>query len=143
MTSIPLIEPKAPITEALIRHLVHSFYARIRQDEELGPIFNRVIGGNWDKHLATMVDFWSSVSLGTGRYTGKPHAAHRNLGLSPEHFERWLEIFRQTALDVCPEAADFFLDRANRIADSLQIGLNIGPKALNLPGNAPKSQAAS
>jgi hemoglobin len=28
---------------------------------------------------------------------------------------------------------DFFRDRAHRIADSLQIGLGIGPKALRLP----------
>ena len=137
MTPIPLIEPKAPITEAMIRHLVHSFYARVRRDPELGPIFERVIGDAWDGHLARMVDFWSSVSLGTGRYGGKPHLAHRDLGLSAEHFGRWLGIFRDTAEDVCPEAAAFFLDRANRIAESLQIGLDIGPSALNLPGAPP------
>ncbi len=137
MTSIPLIEPKAPITEAVIRRLVHSFYARVRRDEELGPIFERAIGDGWDRHLANMVDFWSSVSLGTGRYRGKPHLAHRGLGLSPEHFGRWLGLFRQTAEEVCPEAAPFFIDRAERIADSLQIGLDIGPKALRLPGLPP------
>ena len=129
MTSIPLIEPKAPITEATIRHLVHSFYARVRQDEALGPIFAKVVGDDWDRHLANMVDFWSSVSLGTGRYSGRPHQAHRSLGLSPEHFERWLGLFRDTAQEACPEAAPFFIDRANRIAESLQIGLGIGPKA--------------
>ena len=133
MTAIPLIEPKAPVTEALIRHLVHSFYARVRRDEVLGPIFADVIGESWDGHLTKMVDFWSSVSLGTGRYRGKPHLAHRSLGLSPEHFEHWLGLFRNTAQEVCPEAAPFFIDRAERIAESLQIGLNIGPKALRLP----------
>jgi len=143
-TRIPLFEPKAPITEAMIRHLVHSFYARVRQDGELGPIFERVIGDGWDGHLATMVDFWSSVSLGTGRYRGKPHLAHRDLGLSPEHFQRWLTLFRETASETCPEeAAAFFLDRANRIADSLQIGLNIGPKALNLPDRRSGARTAS
>jgi hemoglobin len=80
-----------------------------------------------------MVEFWSSVALGTGRYAGKPHLAHRDLGLSPDHFGRWLSLFEATARETCPgDAAAFFIDRANRIADSLQIGLNIGPKALDL-----------
>lgn len=56
------------------------------------------------------------------------------MGLSPAHFQRWLALFEMTAYEVCPaDAAAFFVDRAHRIADSLQIGLNIGPNALNLP----------
>ena len=130
---IPLVQPKAQITEALIKRLVHDFYGRVLQDEILGPIFTRAVGHRWDEHLATMVDFWSSVALGTGRYAGKPHIAHSSLGLSPTHFDRWLGLFEATTCEVCPEnAAAFFMDRAHRIADSLQIGLNIGPKALHL-----------
>ncbi len=77
-----------------------------------------------------MVAFWSSVALTTGRYMGKPHLAHRGLGLSPHHFRRWLALFEATARDTCGEAAPFFIDRAHRIADSLMIGLDIGLKAL-------------
>jgi hemoglobin len=74
------------------------------------------------------------VVLRTGRYGGKPHVAHRDLGLSPAHFERWLSLFAATARDICAaDAAALFVDRAHRIAESLQIGLNIGPKALTLP----------
>jgi hemoglobin len=132
---IPLVEPKAHITETLIHRLVHAFYTRIRHDDELGPIFARAVGHRWDEHLATMVDFWSSVALSTGRYGGKPHLAHRGLGLTPAHFERWLALFVATAGEICSaDAAAFFVDRAHRIADSLQIGLNIGPKALNWNG---------
>jgi hypothetical protein len=36
------------------------------------------------------------------------------------------------AQEVCGDAAVFFIDRARRIADSLMIGLDIGPTALNL-----------
>src|SRR5579871_4818782 len=85
------------ITEELIRELVHGFYARIRRDGVLGPIFDRVIGEDWDPHLAKMCDFWSSVMRMTGRYKGNPMLAHMRLKMvRPEHFERWLALFRET-----------------------------------------------
>jgi hemoglobin len=122
------------ISETLVAHLVDTFYGRIRQDPVLGPIFEARLQGRWDTHLAAMVDFWSSVTMLTGRYRGKPHVAHEPLGLTPEHFQRWLGLFEATVGDLCTgPAAALFIDRAHRIADSLQIGLNIGPKALNLP----------
>src|SRR4051812_9603743 len=108
-TRIPLVKPAAPITEAMIRHLVHAFYARVLEDAMLGPIFRTALGHRWDEHLATMVDFWSSIAFGTGRYGGKPHVAHRGLGVSSVHFRQWLSLFEATALETCgPEAAAFF-----------------------------------
>jgi hemoglobin len=130
---LPLVQPRAVVTEAMITDLVRAFYDRVLRDESLGPIFRRRLSHRWDEHLAIMVDFWSSVALTTGRYSGKPQVAHQDLGLSPAHFARWLALFESTAAEVCGEAAAFFIDRAHRIADSLMIGLNIGPKALNLP----------
>lgn len=133
-TSIPLIEPAKGVTEDLIRRLVRSFYSRVLKDPELGPIFQKALAHRWDEHLAIMDDFWSSIALRTGRYHGKPQAAHRSLGLLGPHFERWLALFEETASEICePDVTAFFIDRANRIADSLQIGLDIGPKALKLP----------
>jgi hemoglobin len=117
----------------MIVALVHTFYDRVLQDDLLGPIFSRALSHRWSDHLATMVDFWSSVALGDGRYGGKPHVAHQGLGLSPMHFARWLRLFEATAREVCGGAAGFFIDRAHRIGESLQIGLGIGPKALRLP----------
>jgi hemoglobin len=124
-----------PVTEDAIARLVDAFYAKVREDPRLGPIFVGAIGDDgWADHLATLRDFWSSVVLKTGRYGGKPHLVHRDLDLCPEHFERWLALFEMTAREVCPgEAAGFFVDRAHRIADSLMMGLNIGPKAVTLP----------
>jgi hemoglobin len=85
-------------------------------------------------HLRLMVDFWSSVALRTGRYQGKPQAAHMGMNLTPELFARWLSLFEETAREICePDVAEFFIDRAGRIAESLQIGLGIGAKALRLP----------
>ena len=58
-------------TEAEIADLVHRFYARVRADALLGPIFDAHIV-EWDPHLARMVDFWSSALRGTRRYRGAP-----------------------------------------------------------------------
>jgi len=132
--SIPIVSPAEGVTEELIRRLVETFYDRVIRDPELGPIFQKALSGRWSKHLALMVDFWSSVALRTGRYQGKPQAAHMGMSLTPELFSRWLALFEQTARELCePDAAAFFVDRAQRIAESLQIGLGIGPKALRLP----------
>jgi len=116
----------AGVTEEMIEALVHAFYRRARTDPVLGPVFEREVG-DWAPHLAKMCDFWSSVTLMSGRYHGTPMQAHARLaGIGPEHFARWLELFGQTALQVCPaEAAALFVDRAQRIAESLQLGIAI------------------
>ncbi len=134
---IPAMESENPrrrplddaITEELIRDVVHRFYARIRGDEVLGPIFERVIGENWDPHLAKMCDFWSSVMRMTGRYKGNPMVAHMRLKMvRPEHFERWLCLFRETVEENCqPGLAALFLSRAENIARSLQLGMFYKP----------------
>ncbi|HEU4550684.1 MAG TPA: group III truncated hemoglobin, partial [Rhizomicrobium sp.] len=63
----PLRQPVHPgIDEAMVERLVHAFYAKVRADKDIGPIFNRVIGDNWDVHLSRMCDFWSSVMLMSG-----------------------------------------------------------------------------
>lgn len=129
------------LSEDLVERLVDTFYNRIREDEVLGPIFEERLAGRWDRHLEAMVEFWSSVVLLTGRYRGRPHEAHRPLGLTTEHFSRWLALFEATVSELCAgPAAAMFIGRAHRIADSLQIGLNIGPKALRL---APVAQGAA
>lgn len=127
---VPLAQPRAAVSEELIRSLVQAFYGRVLRDEVLGPVFRARLGHRWGEHVDIMVDFWSSVALATGRYAGKPHLAHHGLGLSPDHFRRWLALFEATAGETCGEAAPFFVDRARRIADSLMIGLGTGPNAL-------------
>ena len=117
----------AGVTEPMIRELVHTFYGRVRQDPQLGPIFNREVE-DWDAHLAKLSDFWSSVMLMTGRFKGRPMAAHAAVGdITPAHFVRWLELFAQTAQEVCPPAAAaLFAGRARTIGQSLQMGLAAG-----------------
>ena len=121
------ISPGYPlgVTEEMIHDLVHAFYGRVRADEVLGPIFEAKIE-DWTPHLAKMCDFWSSVILMSGRYHGTPMIAHARLPVEASHFARWLGLFEETALEVCPpEAAALFVDRSQRIAQSLQMGIAV------------------
>ncbi len=125
------------IDEAYIARLVDTFYTRIRAHDVLGPIFQEVIGDNWDPHLSKMKDFWASVALNSGQYSGKPVPAHQKLThVQRAHFQTWLALFRQTLEDTAPsnEAVDYFMERAERIAESLQLAMFGTP---GLPGYRP------
>src|SRR5579884_2669717 len=87
------------VTEEMVADLVPAFYAKVRQDPLIGPIFNREVG-DWDEHLAKLCDFWSSVLLMTGRFHGQPMAVHVRIPeIAPEHFERWLALFEETTAE--------------------------------------------
>jgi hemoglobin len=108
-------------SEEQIAELVDRFYARVRGDEMLGPIFEAAIGDHWGPHLARMRAFWSSVMLASRTYKGNPMVAHLNLPrLTREHFDRWLERWRQTTGELCTEsAAAQFISKAEMIAERL------------------------
>ena len=81
----------------------------------------------WEPHLAQMCAFWSSVALMSGRYHGTPMVKHMPLPVDAAHFDRWLELFEATAHELCPpEAAAHFVERARRIAASLELGIANG-----------------
>lgn len=114
------------IDEAYISRLVEAFYARIRAHEELGPIFETAIGDDWDHHLGAMKAFWASVALNAGQYSGKPVPAHKkHTSIQPWHFKVWLALFEQTLVETAstPGAIRYFMERAERIAKSLQLAL--------------------
>jgi hemoglobin len=115
------MEPK--ITEAEIDMLVDAFYAKVRLDPDIGPIFNAIVG-DWPHHLATLKDFWSTVLLTTSRYKGDPMMKHLQLPLDPEHFERWLSLFADTANEVLPPChAANVIARSQRIAENFKAGI--------------------
>ncbi len=114
------------VDETMIDRLVRHFYGQIRLDPTLGPIFSaRIVArdGSWEPHLQKMCAFWSSVMLRTGRYHGMPMPAHARLPVDAAHFDRWLVLFEDSAREVCGAAADLFIDRARRIAQSLELGV--------------------
>jgi hemoglobin len=104
--------------------LVHTFYDAVRADAVLAPVFDAVIGDRWDTHLARMVDFWSTVMLGTKEFHGNVFGKHMALqGVEAAHFARWLTLFEQTAERLfSPVDASGFIVNARRIAASLQYG---------------------
>ena len=115
----------APITEGDIARLIPAFYERVRQDPWLGPIFDDAID-DWPHHLEKLEAFWSSVLLTSGRYKGQPMVAHvrHEQHMTTENFARWLALWRQTSDEIlAPEAAAIFQQKADRIAESLQLGV--------------------
>jgi len=79
-----------------IENLVDSFYAKVREDSSLGPIFKNQIGDNWDQHLDKMYRFWQTVLLNEHTYSGSPFAPHARLPIGKDHFDRWLGLFHET-----------------------------------------------
>ena len=119
------VQARTGIDEDMIRRLVHGFYDRVRADEMLGPVFEARIT-DWTPHLAQMCAFWSSVTLMTGRYRGRPMQKHAPLPVGAAHFDRWLALFDRAARELCPpEAAEFFIEKAHMIADSLETGIGV------------------
>jgi hemoglobin len=119
------VADRTGIDDAMIEMLVRTFYGRVKEDPLLGPIFLDAVE-DWDAHIETLCRFWSSVTLMTGRYSGRPMAVHAPLDIERTHFLRWLKLFEQTANEVCPpEAALLFIDRAGKIAESLRQGLSL------------------
>ncbi len=80
-----------------IELLVDTFYGKVQKDDLIGPIFDRVIEDRWPHHLQKMYQFWETI-LFEDQYTyrGRPFPPHISLGLTEEHFDRWLSLFTET-----------------------------------------------
>ena len=116
------IQAETGLDEPLLERLVCAFYGTARRDPVIGHLFDDV--QDWEAHIARITTFWSSVALMSGRYHGNPMAPHLRLPLEPAHFARWLALFEQTVRDLCSEAGDdLLLEKARRIAQSLQFGV--------------------
>ncbi|HLU14787.1 MAG TPA: group III truncated hemoglobin [Burkholderiaceae bacterium] len=117
-----------------IRELVDQFYARIRSDAVLGPIFNEHIH-DWPTHLDIMVRFWSSILLGSGQYSGTPMPKHIALpGLDASMFRHWLALFHQTTAELSNrDMAHQAEELAQRIARSLWFGYQMHREPNRMP----------
>jgi hemoglobin len=72
---------------------VDRFYDKVKEDALLGPEFAHV---NWLHHLPVMYSFWSSMLLGEQSYRGNPLQKHLPLPIGTVHFNRWLQLFKET-----------------------------------------------
>ncbi|ETI64566.1 MAG: group III truncated hemoglobin [Sphingobium sp.] len=128
-----------------LKALVDAFYARVRADAALGPIFNNAIA-DWPEHLDKLAAFWSSVILTSGRYKGQPvpaHMKHKDR-ITPALFDRWLALWAQTTDELMtPPAAAALQDRAARIAQSLQLAMFFRLDRQPIPGPARRTADAT
>ncbi len=130
---IPVTSPKAGppadgLDEKMIRAVVDRFYAAAREDPVIGPVFKAAVPDErWRAHIETIIDFWTSMLLGSRRYEGRPLRKHLMLpNLEDAHFQRWLALFRRTVEELCPPAvAAFWADRAERIGNSFRISVRM------------------
>lgn len=115
-----------PLNENGLRQLVDAFYARVRADDALGPVFNAAIA-HWPEHLEKLTAFWSSVMLTSGRYKGQPVPAHlkHRAAMTAPMFDRWLALWGEVTDQLMePAAAAQLQAKAARIAESLQLAVH-------------------
>ena len=119
------------ITVEQIDLLVERFYAEVRNNSRLAPLFADNMSGSWDVHLAKMKGFWRSVLLKTGEYKGRPVPVHLKIKpIDADDFEEWLQLFTQVSNDTfTPDAADAVTHTARRIATSLWLSRITDPHA--------------
>lgn len=113
------------VDEAFVSDMVETFYASIRQDDLLGPIFAERID-DWPEHLDRMKRFWRSILFSSGEFTGNPMLKHMAIpGLEERHFAHWLTLFYANLreLEKTPGGARLVGERARMIADSLLTGI--------------------
>jgi len=120
------------ITRETIEKMVLNFYRKVLKDETVGPFFVAKLGDDmsneyWKPHLELLINFWSSIALGDGTYSGNPFAPHMYLGeLNREVFEQWLKLFFETLDEIYePQVADMFKERSTIIAGNFMRNLVI------------------
>ena len=120
-----------------IRTLVYRFYEKVMKDELLEPIFNKVVEkSQWPGHLEIMVSFWQTNILFEQSYKGNPMLAHIkvdtkiNHGITPAHFERWLQLWKQTIDEnFSGETTEITKKRAEDMAKSILYKIELGRKS--------------
>lgn len=116
----PVPAALAPTAES-ITELVHAFYADVRQDALLGPVFEKALQGRWDAHLHRLVEFWSTVLLGTRTFKGNLLDKHMQLqGVTPAHFAAWVRLWNKHTARLFPaEVAHGLQAAAHGVARNL------------------------
>tara|TARA_R110002020_G_scaffold276_5_gene1508 strand:+ start:3181 stop:3573 length:393 start_codon:yes stop_codon:yes gene_type:complete len=108
-----------------VKHLVDSFYGKIREDQLLKDIFNNIIHDRWPEHLEKMYTFWQTVLLSEHTYYGSPFPPHAKMPVDKEHFDRWLQLFFETVDEnFSGEIADEAKWRASKMAEIFQFKIN-------------------
>ncbi len=77
--------------------LIRSFYDKVREDDTIGIIFNKIVKMDWEHHIPVIVDFWDTMLLDADNYHNNAMTPHFDINkifpLKQEHFARWVELF--------------------------------------------------
>lgn len=111
---------------AQLRALVGAFYDELRLDAEIGPLFERAIGNDWQSHLDRMVEFWATLVLGSRSFTGDVFGRHMAIAeMEPAMLARWQALWKKhTDALLAPARAAQLQIIAAGIARNLVRGLN-------------------
>lgn len=145
MTSPPPATKSDITGRADIERMVNAFYERVRTDEMLGFIFDRIAQTNWQTHLPKMYAFWETVLFRSGGYVGNPLAAHAKLvpltAMGRAQFDRWLTLFCGTVDDLfAGEKAEHIKRCAEDMANVIHARINDVPDARFDPANLTPEQ---
>lgn len=129
-------------SEAEVAELVTTFYAKVRDDPLLGPIFERHVA-DWSLHMPKMIAFWSTALCGSKSYRGNPMLLHRALpDLTPSIFERWLDLFHEAASALPNRAmAERAIALSQRIAQSFWYDYQLQREPDRIPTSLPSRVA--
>ena len=116
-------------SRADIELLVKEFYAKIRKNESLGPIFDEIIKINWDHHIPILIDFWETILLDNPVYRNNAMGVHFDVNekvkLQKQHFTTWLSLFDSTVDEYFEgEKATLAKKRAHDIANLMSFKMD-------------------
>ncbi|WP_126976920.1 group III truncated hemoglobin [Frigidibacter oleivorans] len=116
--------PRFPVTRDQIDRVVAAFYAQVRREPVLGPVFAAHVT-DWTTHEAKIAAFWRNAILMDRGYDGSPMRAHLQAGdVRADHFPRWLALFDATlARELPPDVAAAWSALAHRIGQGLRMGV--------------------
>ncbi|WP_106354198.1 group III truncated hemoglobin [Yoonia maritima] len=116
--------PRIPVSPAQIDRVVTQFYARVRADPILGPVFAAHVS-DWRPHEEKIGRFWRNALLLQRCYDGNPMQVHRAAGdVKPAHFTVWLALFDAVLEQELPTPlAQAWSALAHRIGRGLRYGL--------------------
>ena len=127
-----------PLCESIdysqVETIIHDFYARLMQHEQLGHFFSNI--DDFQGHERRIVDFWW-LSLG-GKLDTPPKidmiGKHFPLGIQQQDLEAWLVVFGQTLGDHLDEAlAARWMEKALHIASRIkQIVIDHKPMGIQI-----------
>ncbi len=89
------------LTKESLINLIKAFYAKVREDEMLGPIFNPIIK-EWDVHEIHIASFWERNLFFSGDFEGNPLAKHQEVDafhdniITMDHFGRWIHLWLES-----------------------------------------------